>query len=222
MIRTIAICGVTKICTKLLKCCDAVFSAPKFVDRILSSDVFELNSRPPLIYWNRVGFQFAASSPLKTFKPPIIKMKGKSTPADGCGGYWLKASLKTPLSTSGVHNCAVCVLVNSKTKEHFLYHVYVGSPVDLISDTIKKVMGKDFDKAFIVPGHVSGTQTTSCNILEAVKKLNPCAVVEYRHVNKSDTPEIVAYKSEMFEIPFNRKSEKHLQASFIVVKNPDE
>lgn len=166
-----------------------------------------------------LGFRHTGSKQLEEFKFEIPKEAGQSTPPNNCGGYWLKSSLNTPLSTSGVHNCAVCVAVSQKKNEHFLYHVLANSSPKSIEKVLKKAVGKDLEKAFIIPGYKDGTQVTSDNIAKAIKAVNRKCSIEYRHTS-TEFPEIVSYNSEVYEIP--RKPENTLtQASFEVIENSD-
>lgn len=204
-------------------------SSKTAVNKVVSAtygDLSDVEIKPPLIsdvfeksiIKGKFGFQHINSKPLEELRTQFAKEIGQSTPPNNCGAYWLKSSIDVPLSTSGVHNCAACVIVDTKNNEHFLYHVMANSPAKSIADVIKKCIGKDFDKAFIIPGDQNGTEITSSNIIAAIKKLNKKSPVEFRHFS-SERPEIVSYNSNVYAIPNNTKD--LAQASFNVIENLD-
>ena len=151
------------------------------------------------------GYKSPKSIPLPAYKGPIEKQEGFSTEHGGYGGGWLKASSEIPLSTSGIHSCALVHLVDDKNNEQCLYHVHVNTSALVIYKFIREKL-PHFTKANIVPGDLKSTNFTVNNILLGINRINPKAPKSFFHFSTSE-PEVVAHKGTLGYMP-NQKPEQ--------------
>lgn len=159
---------------------------------------------------------------LKKYNGPMTPEAGLSTESGkGYGGGWIKAKLDTPLSTTDVQSCAALNLVNNKSGEHFLYHVYDETSAKQIENFILKEF-PDFDKINITKGEMQTTKHTVKRIIQALDDINP-AIEKNIFDAGGGNPEFVAWKGEMSYIPnhngedsvnYNKASFKEVAQSF--------
>lgn len=141
------------------------------------------------------GFGYKVSNKSKQMKEfDNETSSGFSTPAE-IGGTWLKGNTNTPLSTKGVHDCAVLNLVNENNDSQMLYHISPKSETEDIVDLIKKEFPR-FTKANIMLGDVFDTKKTFNKALSALDEINPKAEKNYYHA-LADNPEVVAVDGEL-------------------------
>ena len=166
---------------------------------------------------NRTSYKFPNSKLLDDFSPLLNKTtltKGIST-QNYIGGCFLKGTPDIPLGTSGVGNCAVICLQNSKTGTQTLYHAYPAEVGDMKKD-IDTIMPKGFDKATIIPGRNPQTAKTAINLLTAARKINKNAEIEFRHTANGDNTQIIFYQGKVYSLAM-----KHDKPSFKVCENPE-
>lgn len=145
------------------------------------------------------GYRVQGSVGLKQYKGPMAPESGISTPV-GLMRQKASSSWNTPISTSGIGNCAVMVLVDSAHQKHFLYHDLTWKPDKDVSAEIPPMVRENFDKAFIVPGNNETTENSINSFYSTVKNLNPDAPIAFRHF-PSDGQEVVAYQGDVYFIP---------------------
>lgn len=140
------------------------------------------------------------SKPIEKYTGSLEKNIGFSTQVS-CRDGQLFGNWDTPLSTSGIYNCAVVILKNTKTKEHYLYHSCT------YSDDISKDLGtritkffKDFDNAYIIPGSNEATESSINSFYKTIKSIKPDINVEFMHFPK-DGVEVVSHKKGVYYIP---------------------
>jgi len=162
------------------------------------------------------GYGTENSLAVKPYLGDMTKTAGFSTEGDESGGGWIKASLDTPLSTADIHTCAVVNLVNEKTNEQFLYHVYRGVTNGTSTIEIEKFLLKefpDFNKVNIIAGDQQQTNVAVNCALTALNDINKSAKVNFYHFS-SENPEIVAQNGDL---SFIERDDKKM--TFTEVKN---
>lgn len=162
-------------------------------------------------------YKYKNSKVLENFAPFLNNAnmeKGIST-IPYIGDMYLNGDKQTPLGTSGVGNCAVVCFYNEKTGEQILYHV---APVKIesIQKKIQKIVPKDFNKVYIIPGCNPQTAETAIKIFDIVKKHNKNSQIEFRHFPSGKFNELVFYKGEVYNY-----SKKDNDALFEVCRNPE-
>lgn len=137
------------------------------------------------------------SKKLSVYRGPKDEMAGFSTFTMGCcfGGGWLEASINTPLSTTGIHSCALMNLINRFTNRQVSFHVPSILSSEDIGDFIKKTFPY-FNRVNIVPGDESETIQTVNNIILAVRDTGLNAEEKFYHF-ASPEPEVVTWKGKV-------------------------
>lgn len=146
----------------------------------------------------RCGFSTSCSSELGIYAGIMSKNAGKSTEFGGIGGRIVRGALNEPLSSSGVHDCALLNLVDEKTQKQVLLHVFPTTS----EATLKKFMQEDFSSftgVNILPGDNFNTAKTVKKILSAIKSVNEDTPVKFYHLN-SENAEIVAHQGALTSI----------------------
>jgi len=145
------------------------------------------------------GFGTSDSIELKPYSGSRTKAAGFSTEGDGSGGGWIKADIKTPLSTADIHTCATINLVDEDSGQQFLYHVYRGVTKGTAPIEIEKFLLKEFPnftKVNIIPGDQQQTNIAVNNALTALFNINKETKVQFYHFS-SKNPEVVAQNGEL-------------------------
>ena len=169
----------------------------KTIREVKLSDIF------PVKKDNHTYYRYTDSIPLQNFstvKNKIKGVKGLSTHPYS-GGVYLRGNYDTPLGTSGVGNCALVCLYNSKKCTHAIYHAAPvhHNPVSIMKDDMQLVMPEGFDKAIIVPGCDPDTANTVKNLFEASKQINENAVVNFMHSENTGLVEFISYKGNTYD-----------------------
>jgi hypothetical protein len=119
--------------------------------------------------------------------------------------YELSNNLNLALSTSGVHQCAGLVIINSSKPCHYLSHIsHVTSKQDLIQHF--QAIGTQLDipnaKVFILPGSDNHTDCTVGQIMEALDVVAPGKPeqVQFVHYPNSDllNRHLVSYQGDVW------------------------
>lgn len=179
----------------------------------VSPDMFK-----PVFEETRTSYKYAKSGPLKDFSPLLnsgLKDLGFSTNPQ-FGRAYLRGSQNIPLGTSGVGDCAVIFMYNTNQKTHAMYHA-MNIDKNIHAENIMKIMPEGFDKIVIVPGTHPNTANTSVDLFNSAKKINPKALVEFKHSEVPLRPlvdgecqyvnghfkfaEYISYNGEVYERP---------------------
>lgn len=134
------------------------------------------------------------------------------------GDCFVKGKVDVPLGTSGVGNCAVICLQNSKTNTHALYHAFPikRNAVEHMQKDISIIMPEGFDKVFVIPGRAPETTVTSVNLLKAARNINKNAQVEFRHSANGDNVQIILYNGDVYSLPMTNGI-----PAFKICENPE-
>ena len=153
---------------------------------------------------SNTSYKFPNSQLLEDFTPLLNETVLKTgISAKNQRDCFLRASSDIPLGTSGVGNCAVICMQNSRTGTHALYHAfpYKRDAVETMQNDIYKIMPEGFDKVYVIPGRDPETAKTSTNLLKAACNINKNAQVEFRHFANGDNAQIILYKGNVYSLP---------------------
>lgn len=167
----------------------------------------------------RTYYKHVNSNPVKSFKSYIDKRlleRGLST-KPYVGNASLKSNYTTPIGTSGVGDCAVIFMYNSKKKIHALFHAHSINHTSTMELCMKEIMPEGFDRIIIIPGANEETKNTASRLFVAAKNINKDAIVEFKH---SETPleqaqrieditgapldmEFISYCGDVYQMPMS-------------------
>ena len=169
----------------------------------------------------RTNYRYINSKAAKSFKPFINEQtlnKGLSTKPN-IGGVSLIGRYDQPIGTSGVGDCAVIFMYDSKKNIHSFYHSYSFTSIDEIRSNLSKIMPEGFDRIIIVPGSNPNTAKTASNLFAAAKDINKDAIVEFKHsdvmleqakryediTGAPRTVEFISYCGDVYVMPISEK-----------------
>ena len=166
------------------------------------------------------SYKFKNSQAAKDFSPLLneeTRNSGIST-KNQIGGCFIKGTPGQPLGTSGVGNCAVLCLYNSKTNTTAVYHAFPvkHNAIKSMQADINVIMPEGFDKVFIVPGRDPETANTALNLLKSAQNINQNTQVEFRHTTTGNNNQIIFYQGEVFELPLENN-----MPSFKICEEPE-
>ncbi|MBP7212394.1 hypothetical protein KBA27_06115 [bacterium] len=142
----------------------------------------------------RDGFSLYGAKEPEIYTGSYLKSVGKSTEFEYGGGF-LIGDMKQPLSTAGIHDCAVLNLVNEKTGKQMMYHVFAETEEPSISKLITEKF-PEYTGVNILPGDNRKTSDTVERILNVLKTKNGEAPVKF-YVLPSKNAEIISCDGEL-------------------------
>lgn len=169
------------------------------------------------------NYRHIDSKPAKSFEPFINEHtlnKGLSTQPN-IGDVSLKGGYDQPLGTSGVGDCAVIFMYNSKQNIHSFYHAFSHRSSEEIASKLREIMPEGFDRVIIVPGSNPVTAETASSLFGAAKNINKEAVVEFKHseimleqakrykdiTGAPWTVEFISYGGDVYVMPISEEYE---------------
>jgi hypothetical protein len=186
------------------------------VDEIISAlknpqDRKHLSHFNPL-YQNRPELQKALS-----LEPLHFSMPVKPVYVDW--GYAASASWNKPLTTAGLFSCTALVLLNPKTRSHFLAHVFPSTSVEEIHQRVseflgptglntnsentsgKNVTGHDDVQVFLVTGLLDDYELGVSQIKQALQRVHPTVNSKLKYLKfdpEKDLLGVTLYQGKMY------------------------